>query len=603
MTASQHCPIASPREERRLVAIHRHGLLEAGPSPRLNAVVRLAANLLDFPLCRLAIVGSREVVCHAAAGRTPTDSRWPRALTFEDESWGDDKLFVALPRALRTQSVGGLSYEAQFYAAATVFDPHGLPVGVLQLVDDCPRTLTVLQRHALADFARLCESELFADAAPTGTLDAAWLRDPETGVVSRRHFRSELLKASYVTFPRVVCVRIENLHTLESRRGWDAVRRVQRKLTERLEEMVGSNTPIAMNDWASYVFVAPSSWDGRVILQELLMLSQRLACRITLGQQAFVPKIVMGASDAMSPDDDAGRVILEAYRAARFAHQNGHRAVVRSATHAENEQRRSVVLERLERALATRKLSLAVQPKFDRALRPMGGEVLARWIDDELGFVSPGEFIPVAEEHGLIRELGWCIVEGTCRLLSEAKARGSEVPPVAINVSTPQLESFSFAGDLLETLTVYGLTPQDVEIEITESVFSENVEQARRTLESLAEAGMSVYLDDYGTGYSSLSYLKSLPISYLKIDRAFVMELARESDDAAIVEATIAMAHALGISVVAEGVETEEQWRLLCEMGCDVVQGFWCGRPMPFDDFLQVTSREVAACAPKVEEP
>lgn len=603
MRLSYRPQLVSPSDEdrNRVVALHRHGLLDPTPAPALDALTRLGANLFEVQLCRVTLVDQNEVICRSAGGPLVTSVRWPRFGALCSHALGREMTFVPTATLMEEAHVGGTFARMDFYAAAVIRDPAGVPVGTLHVADEEAQTLSVQRRHALMDLARMCEEHLFAAPEPTGLMPAyAWMRDPTTGCVSTYQLNEELLKVAITRVPRVARVNLENLHQVEIRHGHEGVARVLSITAARLAETLGPDTMIARTRWDAFAFIVPPQWqdEDEPIAAQLAFLAQHLTRTIDLDASRFAPRVMLGASFAAEPDPDPERTMLEVNRITTQGRADNEAIVVQTAEMVEERRKHGELLQRLELAIQHGLLSVVVQPKFDMNLRPVGGEVLARWIDEELGFISPADFIPLAEDNGLIVQLGWTILEKTCELLSHAKAAGFTVPPLAVNVSTPQLAAFGFAGDLLETLAVFGLTPEDVNVEITESVFSRDMTQTKVILERLAETGMSIYLDDYGTGYSSLAYLKALPLTHLKLDRTFIMALERDRDDVAIVEATIAMAHTLGMQVVAEGVEIEAQWRLLREMGCDVIQGYWSGRPMPFDDFLEVVQAERAACAP-----
>jgi predicted signal transduction protein with EAL and GGDEF domain len=225
-------------------------------------------------------------------------------------------------------------------------------------------------------------------------------------------------------------------------------------------------------------------------------------------------------------------------------------------------------------------LHLLYQPKVDLASgRIIGVEALLRWEHPGLGTVSPERFIPIAEETGLIVPIGEWVLRSACRQIRAWRDDGIELP-VAVNLSACQFRQRNLAETIHRVLSESGVPPQYLEIEITESDVMENAESAIATLDELKARGISLSVDDFGTGYSSLSYLKRFPLDVLKIDRSFVRDIAVDSDDAAIVEAIIALARSLEIKVVAEGVETEDQKAFLDRSGCHFAQGYLFSPPV-----------------------
>ena len=242
----------------------------------------------------------------------------------------------------------------------------------------------------------------------------------------------------------------------------------------------------------------------------------------------------------------------------------------------------------LRRALERNEFILYYQPKASiQNGKIVGVEALLRWQHPERGLVSPGQFMPVLEETGLIVEVGEWVLRAVCAQIRDWERAGIAPPPVAVNLSGRQFNASDLGGAVRAILLESGVAPGLIELEITESSLMINTENAARTLEFLSDLGVGLSIDDFGTGYSSLSYLKRFPLDALKIDRSFVRDITSDSDDAAITRAVISMAHSLGLEVVAEGVETIEQLVLLAGDGCDQIQGYYFSRPLPADECAQ----------------
>jgi len=235
----------------------------------------------------------------------------------------------------------------------------------------------------------------------------------------------------------------------------------------------------------------------------------------------------------------------------------------------------------LRRALAAGAISLAYQPQHELATRRLAGlEALARWTHARRGAISPGVFVPIAEEAGLAPALGQHVLEHACRQRAAWLAAGLTAVPVAVNVSATQLRDDDFAERVAAVLATSGLPPQLLELEVTESVVIAGLEAARARLERLARLGVRLAIDDFGTGYSSLAYLKRLPVHKLKIDRSFVADLPEAADSRAIAAAVVGLARGLGLRTIAEGVESERQAEFLQACGCDEAQGLLFGAPL-----------------------
>lgn len=241
----------------------------------------------------------------------------------------------------------------------------------------------------------------------------------------------------------------------------------------------------------------------------------------------------------------------------------------------------------LRHALAQDEFVLHFQPRFVATTRKMTGvEALIRWNHPEQGMVPPGKFIPVAEDTGLIGDIGEWVLRAACRQAMAWRAQGHPPICMAVNLSARQLREPGFGGQVARVLAETGMPPGDLELEITESMLMRDPEAAAATLANLHGLGVRIAIDDFGTGYSSLSYLKKFTIDDIKIDRAFVTGLPDDADDVAIVRAIIAVAGSLGMRTVAEGVETDAQLQCLSDLDCNEVQGFLLGRPVPADEVV-----------------
>jgi diguanylate cyclase (GGDEF)-like protein/PAS domain S-box-containing protein len=240
----------------------------------------------------------------------------------------------------------------------------------------------------------------------------------------------------------------------------------------------------------------------------------------------------------------------------------------------------------LHNALEFKQFHLYYQIQVDSSLRPLGAEALIRWIHPSRGMVSPIQFIPLAEETGLILPIGLWVLEAACAQLKawQQDALTSDLT-MAVNVSAKQFLQADFVAQLQEVVKRFSINPNLLKLELTESLLQENIEKTIAIMNELNEVGVQFSLDDFGTGYSSLQYLKRLPLDQLKIDQSFVRDIAIDSSDKAVVRAIISMAQSLGIGIIAEGVETEEQRQLLLENSCTHFQGYLFGRPVPIEQF------------------
>jgi len=247
----------------------------------------------------------------------------------------------------------------------------------------------------------------------------------------------------------------------------------------------------------------------------------------------------------------------------------------------------------LRHALDRDQFKLFYQPKIDlKQQRIVGAEALIRWAHPEFGLISPAQFIGLAEETGLIMPIGAWVLEEACRQNRTWQMAGLRPIRIAVNLSPRQFADDTLGLAIEQALQISGLAAEYLELEITESMIMQHAERASLLLQHFRMLGTHVSIDDFGTGYSSLSYLKRFPIDALKIDRSFIRDVPRDPDDAAITQAIIAMAHSLKLQVVAEGVEDEDQLTFLQAQGCDQVQGYIFGKPLPAADFFLLLKRD-----------
>ncbi len=294
---------------------------------------------------------------------------------------------------------------------------------------------------------------------------------------------------------------------------------------------------------------------------------------------------------ALYPDDGATERELMAHADAAMYHtkdggRNGYTFFTPSMQVSANRQLR--LLQDLRRASDRGELRLHYQPKFVAAGTPaVGAEALLRWQHPELGMLAPDVFIPIAERSGLILPIGDWVLDQACAQLRSWHDAGHPEWTMAVNLSALQFSSPSLVDNVRDVLARHAIAPERLTLEITETTAMKDVEASLAILNDLTSMGVQISIDDFGTGYSSLLYLKRMPATELKIDRAFVRDLEKNAEDAAIVSSIVALGRSLQLQVVAEGVETREQQEYLSGLGCDQLQGYHLGRPMEPDEFLR----------------
>jgi diguanylate cyclase (GGDEF)-like protein/PAS domain S-box-containing protein len=291
------------------------------------------------------------------------------------------------------------------------------------------------------------------------------------------------------------------------------------------------------------------------------------------GRQEPIEELMKQADIAMYQSKKAGRNTMRFFDPEMQASINAHAEL-------ENE---------LRLAIENRQFQLHYQVQVDDTQRVLGVEALIRWMHPDLGLVAPPQFIPLAEESGLILPIGKWVLETACAQIKSWQGNAlTRCLAIAVNVSPKRFRQPDFAAEVQAVVTRHAIDPRLLKLELTENLLLENIEEVIGTMGVLNDIGVQISLDDFGTGYSSLLYLKRLPLDQLKIDQSFVRDLATDSSDKAIVKTIIAMAQSLDLEVIAEGVETAEQRQILLDMGCKNFQGYLFSKPLPITQFEAV---------------
>ncbi len=365
----------------------------------------------------------------------------------------------------------------------------------------------------------------------------------------------------------------------------------------RLKECVEADDTVARLGGDEFVIIlsqVSKPEDAAAVAQKVL---ERLAVPVELAGQTIFRTVSIGITLFPEDGDEVSGLLRNADLAMYQAKDQGRNNFQFYRREQQAKVVENLALETLLRhALPRDELFLHYQPQVETVSnRLLGMETLLRWQPAEGEPVSPTKFIPLAEETGLIVPIGDWVLQQACAQNKAWQEAGLPPLRVAVNVSGVQFKQTDFVARVESILAESGLAPRYLELELTESFIMKDIEQTRQTLQGLKRLGVHLAVDDFGTGYSSLSYLKNFPIDRLKIDQSFVRDISRNSNDAAITTAIIAMGHSLGMKVIAEGVETKEQLDFLRRHRCDEIQGYYFGRPMSKDDFtryLQQSSAE-----------
>ncbi|HEU0152456.1 MAG TPA: EAL domain-containing protein [Arenimonas sp.] len=383
----------------------------------------------------------------------------------------------------------------------------------------------------------------------------------------------------------VLFIDIDHFHAINESMGHLIGDEALQVLAERIGPVVGGRGYLSRFAGDEFVAIAPGLDSAGA-----LALADRLRTAVALPIEGDGYKLFLTASIGISRSPEHGDSGMELLRRAEAAmtraKRQGRDSICEfSATQMQELEDRLVLGARLREAIARDELSLHYQPQLAAAdLRITGFEALVRWTSPDLGPVPPGRFIPIAESLGLMPEVGLWVLNEACRQLRAWRDQGRDGFTVAVNFSAQQLQRPDVVAQVAAALARHGVPATMLEIELTESSLMENVERVQGRLAELKALGVSLSLDDFGTGYSSLSYLREFSLDKLKIDRSFVKDLPESADDAVIARTIVAMAHQLRMRVAAEGVEDEAQAAFLRQIGCDELQGYHFGRPVPADE-------------------
>ena len=556
-------------------ASDRQGLLEEA--------CRMAVEKGGFRLAAIGLADPRTGVMHqvAAAGEGSAERDLERlkigtrSLIWNDAQSGS---FVALPLLAGGESSGMLLLYAR---SRDFFDEEEMRL-LHELAGDIAFALRHLSQKARMDYLAYHDSL-------TDLPNRSLLTDRMTQALNAARREKRFAAAIFIDVERFRMVN----ESFGRKAGDDLLRAVgaRLRLAAREQDTVAR---VGADHFA--VAVAPFERPGDTCYAFLERLEEALALPIVI--EGHELRVTVKAGIAVFPTDGESTEAL--YSNAETALSKAKQTTSSYLFYAPEMNARvaeSLAMEhRLRRALADGTLQLHYQPKLDVSSgRVVGLEALIRWNDPELGSVPPSRFVTVLEETGMILAAGHWALHQVVADIRRWQGLGFTVPRIAVNVSALQLRQKDFVDSVLDALSEFEAGAPMLDLEITESVLLDDIEESTKKLQALRRAGVEIAVDDFGTGFCSLSYLARLPVDTLKIDRSFVVRMREAGYPRNIVAMIVSLAHTLGLRVVAEGVEDYEQVRLLRELGCDQIQGFYVSRPVPADQVGALLSPPIAA--------
>src|SRR4051812_6088430 len=437
-------------------------------------------------------------------------------------------------------------------------------------------------------------SAVAKDITTRKELERHSLHDALTGVANRA-LATDRLAAAIARLGRsagaavALLVDVDDLTTINDTHGHAGGDIVLRAIADRLTERLRAADTVGRFGGDRFLVVAEGLADGGASGVEAVIERVHGAFSRPIPTRNGLITVTgsVGVAVAREPGVDPEELIRDADVALRRAksHGRGH-AEVFDAALAEEVRHRLALAAELRGALQRDELEVHFQPLVSMLDgHPIGCEALLRWDHPSRGELLPGAFLRIAEDDGLIVPIGAWVLEESCRQLATWRAQGRDLW-VSVNVSARQLAQLDFVAVVERALRETGVPPSSICLEVTETAVLRRPDVAREALKALRVLGVRVALDDFGLGYSSLTHLKALPVDVVKVDRSFVADLVDSTQDRAVVEAVLTLARRMGLTVIAEGVETADQDALLRQMGCPVVQGYLYGRPLPAADVL-----------------
>ncbi|TVP58270.1 MAG: EAL domain-containing protein [Halomonadaceae bacterium] len=481
------------------------------------------------------------------------------------------------------------------FVGCRLIDMQGRPLGMLAVISRKPFANAEMTLSVLQIFAAGAAGELERNQADVRMHQLAF-QDPLTGLPNRANCMAQLERYQQQTLSKgcppltlgLLFFNLRRFKEINNTRGHQVGDQVLVAVAKRIREALNEEAFLARLGGDEFVALLPSL-EYSALQQVAALIGNTLKQPIRIGEAVFRQEVTIGGAHYPKDASEPASLFQHASIALHQAKRGNYGFTLFNEEMAAAINRRQMLHERLLKALREDELELYYQPQIDlESGGVIGAEALCRWHDAQYGWISPGEFIPLAEERGSIVELGEWVLKSACQQLKAWQQSGSGGLPgkLSVNVSARQLQD----PELLQRLGACCEVSlrQGIVLELTESAFIQDPEEAIAITRQLVAAGFTLAIDDFGTGYSSLTYLKRFAATYLKIDMSFVRDMLNSESDRTIVNTIIAMARTLGMQTIAEGVESQAQAEALAAMGCDQSQGYFHGRPVPAEEFARL---------------
>lgn len=579
------------KEQQRLKDLKSLNLLDSPREEQFEVITQLAAKSLDTPIAMISLLDQHRQWFKSCVGLDQRET--PRDISICTEAIKEMEMLVIEdtsldPRFADNPMVTGDPF-IRFYAGAVIRSPQGQPLGTLCVIDRKPRALHESERKQLLRLARLVESEI-RQKNLVGQLLNELEKDKSHGasapILGRKGVYDQLAELIVAGKPVVIALgKIRPFELASSLQIDDAAMKIE------LERHL-RNLPldVTFGLWRNDQFIAYREGTPPVATTALLSdLEKAFHSGFERPRHGRYATVCLGIS-AFPQDDHTPRSLLQRANEVMPPHTSTNKLLNVGIYSSEGKtpmQFKDDVLNRLREGIIHERFYLVYQPIVDvNTGKLVRAEALLRWTDPALGDVPPADFIPIAEESGLIVRIGAFVLHNVVQDLTMMRDQGRPIVPISINISGKQLRDPEFTEFLRDVMEAARLEAGHLELEITESSLIEDLERASTTLNDIHKTGITCAIDDFGVGFSSFNYLRRLPVRTLKIDREFVQSIDTSERDRNIVAAIIGLAHALGMVVTAEGVEQESQRQELIALGCDLMQGYLTGRPDAFNRLM-----------------